>query len=58
MLTEQEAWGVTAFILPENVLWDDIKELHESKAGDALDPRMGGTQYTALSKGIWPAAIS
>lgn len=57
-LTKEEAWEVTAFILRKNGLWDDVKELNEFKAGDALDPRMCGTQYTALSKGIWREAIS
>jgi hypothetical protein len=38
-LTEEEAWRVTAFMLRENGLWDDVKELNESNASDVRIPR-------------------
>jgi len=42
-LTEAEAWRVTAFLLRENGLWDDVKELNESNAGAAKIPRAAPT---------------
>jgi cytochrome c len=33
-LTEEEAWGVTAFILRQNGLWNDMSELNASNASD------------------------
>ena len=38
-LTEEESWRVTAFILQENRLWDDVKELNESNAAGVKIPR-------------------
>ena len=38
-LTQEQAWQVTAFILRENGLWDDSKELDESNAGAVRIPR-------------------
>jgi cytochrome c len=38
-LSEVDSWKVTAFILRENRLWNDIGELNESNAGNVLIPR-------------------
>ena len=38
-LTEEQSWRVTAFILRENRLWDDVKELNESNAAGVKIPR-------------------
>src|SRR5215216_466291 len=38
-LTEEESWRVTAFILRENRLWDDVKDLNESNAAGVKIPR-------------------
>ena len=38
-LSEEDAWKVTAFVLRENKLWNDVGELNESNAGDVIIPR-------------------
>lgn len=38
-LSEDEAWKVTAFILRENGLWNDVVELGETNAGEVVIPR-------------------
>ena len=38
-LTEEESWRVTAFILRENNLWEDLTELNASNAPDVKIPR-------------------
>jgi len=45
-LTADEAWRVTAFILRENGLWDDVNELTESNASDVRLPRAALTPVT------------
>jgi cytochrome c len=45
-LTEEEAWRVTAFMLRENGLWDDVKELDESNASAVRIPRGALTPAT------------
>lgn len=42
-LTEEEAWRVTAFILRENGLWNDVDELNESNASSVMIPRAAPT---------------
>jgi cytochrome c len=38
-LSEDDSWKVTAFILRENKLWNDVGELNESNAGSLVIPR-------------------
>jgi cytochrome c len=45
-LTADEAWRVTAFILRENGLWNDVNELNESNASDVRLPRAALTPVT------------
>lgn len=48
-LSEEEAWKVTAFILRENGLWDDSRELDAANAAGVLIPRATPTPVPTAS---------
>lgn len=43
LLTEEEAWQVTAFLLRQNGFWDESRELDESNASDVVVSRQAPT---------------